>query len=559
MSKYLKTKKPSSTQSTTSETTSHGTSDSTRIGLDLNEEATDSGDEEVEEVRPVGRDMAKKMGSSSSSRAASSAASDPSLVDALLSKFIQFATSLFSSRKESSSGYLRIKEREFEMQDQRRREEAEFERPKLAQTLDLSRLATTLNRLERSIQIGINKWYQSLLRNSETKTLQLQTFTFQIYSMAGSDDEIPPPPPLPPQTPTQQAPHTVSTIKLPILKKGEYDIWAMKIEHYLSHTDYPIWEVIQKGNGPDDCSESSRVNLRFLVTGVSTEDANQKFLRSLHSSWSQVSLVMRTKPGVCTDVRLWMNKWNFALMAYSNSGSDTEVTSYSKECVESYAKHKKLYDEQREQLGDASIEIQAYTQALKKVEAQLVTHQKNQLLKPKRSFKVQVNPQSALKNMGIVVVDVPGTDGKQAYLAGYKTINGGPVVLEPVRSEEFKLTIKYLLDPKEANHSACTQDNIDVGNPEMESESAQDYFVLPIWSSYTLTAKSSEAKNEGEKPNKNTGLKTNEEPVDQEDQAFLEELERLKRQENEANDAAEALRKEFAQDTEDLLLQAKRC
>ncbi|GKF42543.1 hypothetical protein Tco_0125885 [Tanacetum coccineum] len=66
-------------------------------------------------------------------------------------------------------------------------------------------------------------------------------------------------------------------------------------------------------------------------------------------------------------------KENFALMAYSNSGSDTEVKSCSKECVESYAKLKKLYDEQREQLGNASIEIQAYTEALKKVEAQLVT------------------------------------------------------------------------------------------------------------------------------------------------------------------------------------------
>ncbi|GJW90775.1 ribonuclease H-like domain-containing protein [Tanacetum coccineum] len=70
---------------------------------------------------------------------------------------------------------------------------------------------------------------------------------------------------------------------------------------------------------------------------------------------------------------------NFALMAFSNSGSDTEVTSCSKECVESYTKLKKLYDEQREQLGDASIEIQAYTQALKKVEAQLVAYQQNQL------------------------------------------------------------------------------------------------------------------------------------------------------------------------------------
>ncbi|GJZ51822.1 hypothetical protein Tco_0606337 [Tanacetum coccineum] len=60
-------------------------------------------------------------------------------------------------------------------------------------------------------------------------------------------------------------------------------------------------------------------------------------------------------------------------------GSDTKVTSCSKECKESYVKLKKLYDEQREQLGDASIEIQAYTQALKKVEAQLVAHQQSQL------------------------------------------------------------------------------------------------------------------------------------------------------------------------------------
>ncbi|GKF52536.1 hypothetical protein Tco_0159446 [Tanacetum coccineum] len=57
---------------------------------------------------------------------------------------------------------------------------------------------------------------------------------------------------------------------------------------------------------------------------------------------------------------------NFALMAFNNSGSETKVTSCSKECVESYAKLKKLYDEQRKQLGDASIEIQAYTQALKR-------------------------------------------------------------------------------------------------------------------------------------------------------------------------------------------------
>ncbi|GJV81904.1 putative ribonuclease H-like domain-containing protein [Tanacetum coccineum] len=438
-------------------------------------------------------------------------------------------------------------------------------------SLDISRLATTLNMLERSIHTGSTSGIRAC-----RETL-----------MAGSNDENPPPPPPPPQTPTQQAPHTVLTIKLPILKKGECDYWAMKMEHYLSHTDYPIWEVIQKGNGPVSVStdtngvikvlppktveeilarererkarttllmalpedhlskfhkmtdatdtwdaikskfggndESKKIQKYILkqqfegvsisnseglhkgydrfqsllsqleIHGacVSTEDANQKFLRSLPSSWSQVSLVMgpsqewtvlvlmisitilkslslmlkalldhllvhRMSPLFLlkalavlmmlvllmvfllllatahkgktlnhTLMNSWRrlqfdakdpvgfdktkvecfnyhNTWHFARECRSKGnqesrrrdagntgyrakdngrrpGSDTEVTSCSKECVESYAKLKKLYDEQREQLGDASIEIQAYTQALKKVEAQLVTHQKNQL------------------------------------------------------------------------------------------------------------------------------------------------------------------------------------
>nr|GEW01882.1 hypothetical protein [Tanacetum cinerariifolium] len=165
--------------------------------------------------------------------------------------------------------------------------------------------------------------------------------------------------PVPP--PTQQIPHTISSIKLPILKKGEYDIWAIKMEHYLSHTDYPIWQVIQNGNGLVSVTSDTNGMIKVLppVTGeevvarererkarttflmalledhlaknsirwlmqkrwstkgydrfqtllsqlkihgasVSHKDANQKFLRSLPSSWSQVALIMRTKPGLDT-------------------------------------------------------------------------------------------------------------------------------------------------------------------------------------------------------------------------------------------------------------------
>nr|GEU93430.1 putative ribonuclease H-like domain-containing protein [Tanacetum cinerariifolium] len=101
--------------------------------------------------------------------------------------------------------------------------------------------------------------------------------------------------------------------------------------------------------------------------------------------------------------------------------------------------------------------------------------------------------------------------------------------------------------PKEANHSSGTQDNIDTGYSEKEAKPTQEYYVLPLWYFYTLTIKSSEVKNGGEKPKKDTGLKFNEKPVDKEEQAFLEELERLKRQEKEANNEVEALRKESAQ------------
>ncbi|GKD51245.1 hypothetical protein Tco_1280221, partial [Tanacetum coccineum] len=54
-------------------------------------------------------------------------------------------------------------------------------------------------------------------------------------------------------------------------------------------------------------------------------------------------------------------------------------------------------------------------------------------------------------------------------------------------------------------------------NSKMEAKPAQEYFVLPFWSSYTLTVKSSKAKNGDEKPSGDTGPKTNEEPKDQED------------------------------------------
>ncbi|GKB46441.1 hypothetical protein Tco_0897194 [Tanacetum coccineum] len=47
-----------------------------------------------------------------------------------------------------------------------------------------------------------------------------------------------------------------------------------------------------------DMWDAINLDLEIHGAGVSTEDANQKFIRSLPSAWSQVSLIMRTKPGL---------------------------------------------------------------------------------------------------------------------------------------------------------------------------------------------------------------------------------------------------------------------
>nr|GEZ24515.1 ribonuclease H-like domain-containing protein [Tanacetum cinerariifolium] len=112
--------------------------------------------------------------------------------------------------------------------------------------------------------------------------------------------------------------------------------------------------------------------------------------------------------------------------------------------------------------------------------------------------------------------------------------------------------------PPEAKNSAYTQANNDQGANSEEIDLHDKHFVLPIWSAYSTTVKSSGHKIQKttdyktcKKPvrhkiQKTTDYKTCEKPVSQVEQIFQEELEKLKRQEKEANDA---LRKEATPDS----------
>ncbi|GKA11076.1 hypothetical protein Tco_0690509 [Tanacetum coccineum] len=50
---------------------------------------------------------------------------------------------------------------------------------------------------------------------------------------------------------------TVSALKHPVLKTRDYDLWSMRMEQYLTHTDYTLWEVIVNGDAPAVASASA--------------------------------------------------------------------------------------------------------------------------------------------------------------------------------------------------------------------------------------------------------------------------------------------------------------
>ncbi|GKD17367.1 hypothetical protein Tco_1206525 [Tanacetum coccineum] len=49
----------------------------------------------------------------------------------------------------------------------------------------------------------------------------------------------------------------VSALKLPVLKTGEYDLWSMRMEQYLTFTDHALWEVIVNGDSVTPVASAS--------------------------------------------------------------------------------------------------------------------------------------------------------------------------------------------------------------------------------------------------------------------------------------------------------------
>ncbi|GJY36795.1 hypothetical protein Tco_0422173 [Tanacetum coccineum] len=98
---------------------------------------------------------------------------------------------------------------------------------------------------------------------------------------------------------------TVFALKLPILKTGDYDLWSMRMEQYLTHTDYALWEVIVNGDAPTIASASA-----------GTE------------AWNNIALIMRNKSDLDTlsmdDLYNNLKVYEYEIKVQSISSSNSE-------------------------------------------------------------------------------------------------------------------------------------------------------------------------------------------------------------------------------------------
>ncbi|GJX04354.1 hypothetical protein Tco_0190270 [Tanacetum coccineum] len=79
-----------------------------------------------------------------------------------------------------------------------------------------------------------------LSEQNKDKLIYILKKLLQIKEMA--DQDTPPP--------------TITAIKIPIIKKGEYDIWSMRMRQYICHTDHNLWDIIVNDDLEDEATPS---------------------------------------------------------------------------------------------------------------------------------------------------------------------------------------------------------------------------------------------------------------------------------------------------------------
>ncbi|GJV96357.1 hypothetical protein Tco_1547934 [Tanacetum coccineum] len=185
--------------------------------------------------------------------------------------------------------------------------------------------------------------------------------------------------------------------------------------------------------------------LEIHGAGVSTEDANQKFLRSLPSAWIQVSIIMSEQTEVDEyDLKEIDLKWQVAMISmrikkfYKKTGRKLqfdakEPVGFDKTKWTCYQLHKQGICKKKDGSRTGKKEE---SKALVTVDGESVdwtTHSEDDenyafMASNSSGSDTQDNPHRTLKNKGIIDSGCSRhMTGNKAYLADFQDFNGGPV------------------------------------------------------------------------------------------------------------------------------------
>ncbi|GJX75753.1 hypothetical protein Tco_0322564 [Tanacetum coccineum] len=106
-------------------------------------------------------------------------------------------------------------------------------------------------------------------------------------------------------------PPTITAMKIPIIRKGEYDIWSMRMRQYICHTDHNLWDVIVNGDleeehaptgetsappAPKIAKQLAARRIQERVKSILLLAILDEYLLKFHNN--QIALIMRNKPDI---------------------------------------------------------------------------------------------------------------------------------------------------------------------------------------------------------------------------------------------------------------------
>ncbi|GJZ31988.1 ribonuclease H-like domain-containing protein [Tanacetum coccineum] len=77
---------------------------------------------------------------------------------------------------------------------------------------------------------------------------------------------------------------SVTALRIPMIKKGEYDLWSMKMRQYIAITDHILWDIITNGNQATTDPASSSVSAPKTSLAANARRNNEKALNILLSA-----------------------------------------------------------------------------------------------------------------------------------------------------------------------------------------------------------------------------------------------------------------------------------